>query len=75
MNGIDYDIVLRDFMDAYSMNEDVKSLIDQCLTFYSYNMEEEGLSIYDRIVKTVGEDSEVIKELNEKIDNYKQMKK
>ncbi len=71
LNGIDYDIVLRDFMDSYSKNEDVKSLIDQCLTFYSYGMEEEAATIYNQIVKVVGKDSEVIKELDEKIANYK----
>lgn len=71
LNGIDYDIVLRDFMDSYSKNEDVKSLIDQCLTFYSYSMKEEAATIYNQIVKIVGKDSEVIKELDERIDNYK----
>lgn len=70
LNGIDYDIVLRDFMDSYSRNEDVKSLIDQCLTFFSYNMKEEGMTIYDQIVNAVGKDSPVIKELDEKIGNY-----
>lgn len=70
LNGIDYDIVLRDFMDSYSRNEDVKSLMDRCLTFYSYNMKEEAMTIYNQIVEAVGKDSEVIKELDEKISNY-----
>lgn len=70
LNGIDYDIVLRDFMDSYSRNEDIKSLIDRCLTFYSYNMKEEAMTIYKQIVEAVGKDSEVIKELDEKISNY-----
>ena len=70
LNGIDYDIVLRDFMDTYSRNEDVKSLMDKCLTFYSYNMKEEAATIYNQIVDAVGRDSKVIKELDEKISNY-----
>ncbi|MDE6533012.1 MAG: AAA family ATPase [Muribaculaceae bacterium] len=70
LNGIDYDIVLRDFMDTYSKNEDIKSLIDKCLTFYSYKMAEEGMTIYNQIVDAVGRDSEVIKELDKKISNY-----
>ena len=68
--GIDYDIVLRDFMDAYSRNEDIKSLMDMCLTFYSYNMKEEATTIYNQIVDAVGRDSDVIKELDGKISNY-----
>lgn len=70
LNGIDYDIVLRDFMDTYSRNEDVKSLMDKCLTFYSYGMTEEATTVYNQIVEAVGRDSEVIKELDEKISNY-----
>lgn len=70
LNGIDYDIVLRDFMDSYSRNEDVKSLIDQCLTFHSYGMKEEAETIYGQIEAMVGKESDVMKELDEKIDNY-----
>lgn len=70
LNGIDYDIVLRDFMDTYSRNEDIKSLMDKCLTFYSYKMTEEATTIYNQIVVAVGKDSDVIKELDEKISNY-----
>lgn len=71
LNGLDYDIVLRDFMDAYSRNEDIKVLIDECLTFYSYKMTEEAETIYRQIVEKVGADSPVIAELNEKIANYR----
>lgn len=70
LNGIDYDIVLRDFMDAYSRNNDVKKLIDECLTFYSYGMTEEAKTIYAQIIDKVGTDSPVIRELNDKINNY-----
>ena len=71
LNGIDYDIVLRDFMDSYSRNEDIKSLIDQCLTYYSYDMTEEADTIYTQIEDAVGKNSKVMTELNEKIANYK----
>ena len=71
INGIDYNIVLRDFMDSHSRNNDIKALIDECLTFHSYGMTAEADTVYEQIVKAVGINNNVIRELNEKISNYK----
>lgn len=71
INGIDYNIVLRDFMDSHSRNNDIKALIDECLTFHAYGMTAEADTVYEQIVKAVGINNNVIRELNEKISNYK----
>lgn len=71
IHGIDYDIVLRDFMDSHSRNNDVKTLIDECLTFHSYGMIAEADTIYDRIVRIVGMNSPVVRDLDKRISNYK----
>ncbi len=70
LNGIDYNAALRDFMDTPSRNRDIKSLCDEYLMFYSLGFDNEAVTIYDKIISIVGNDSPVLKELENKRRRY-----
>lgn len=65
--GVDYNATLRDFMETPSREKEIKYLIDDFLSFKSLDMEEEANSIYHTIIDIVGEDSSILKEIDQRL--------
>lgn len=53
--GLDYNAVLRDFMDSPSRNDRVRILIDEYLAFCSLGLKKESESIYEKLVDLLGD--------------------
>lgn len=68
--GIDYNSVLRDFMDTPSRNEDLRKLEDLYFSYLSMKLDKESQTVFAKIVALVGEDSKILKTLREKAKAY-----
>lgn len=64
--GVDYNSVLRDFMGAPSRNDELKHLGDRYLLYKENGMNNESVSILEKIKERVGEDSQFVKDLTAK---------
>lgn len=68
--GVDYDSIIRDFMDSPSRNENLRKLEDDYLTYVSLGLEEESKSAYAKIKDLVGSDSKIIEAIDKKAEKY-----
>lgn len=68
--GIDYSEALRDFMDTPSRNLELRSLMNLYLTYIGHQLNNEAKTIYRAIVQQVGENSPVLKTLDEEAARY-----
>lgn len=68
--GVDYNAVLRDFMETPSKNEELKNLEDLYLSYLSMDLEEESKTIYNKIVALVGRDAKVLDSIKDKAKAY-----
>ncbi len=68
--GVDYNAVLRDFMETPSRNEDLRHLEDLYFSYLSMELKKESQAIYDKIVSLVGKDAKVLDEINAKAAEY-----
>lgn len=68
--GVDYNAALRDFMGAYSQNQEMKKKGDEYLTYCSLGMKEEAKTIMESFIKELGSNHNFIKELQEKAKAY-----
>lgn len=64
--GVDYNSVLRDFMGTPSRNDELKHLGDRYLLYKENNMEDEALSVLEKIKSRVGENSQFVHDLTAK---------
>lgn len=68
--GVDYNAVLRDFMDVPSRNEDLKRLEDMYFSYLSMYLKNESQAIYEKIVALVGKDAKVLETIKDKAREY-----
>jgi len=68
--GLDYNAALRDFMGSPSRNEDMKRKGDEYLSYCSMGLEKEANSILSKLMNSLGDNHEYIKELQEKALAY-----
>ena len=64
--GVDYNAVLRDFMETPSKNENLKNLEDLYLSYLSMDLKEESQTIYNKILELVGTDAKVLDNIKKK---------
>lgn len=68
--GVDYNAVLRDFMETPSRNENLKHLEDLYFSYLSMGLKEESQTIYNQIVSLVGKDAKVLDMIRQKTADY-----
>ena len=68
--GVDYNAVLRDFMETPSKNENLKNLEDLYLSYLSMDLKEESQTIYNKILELVGTDAKVLDNIKKKAEEY-----
>lgn len=68
--GVDYNAVLRDFMDTPSRNEDLKNLEDLYYSYLSMDLKNESQTIYNKILALVGKDAKVLETIQNKAKEY-----
>ena len=68
--GVDYNAVLRDFMDAPARNDDLRKLEDLYLSYLSMDLKAEAKAVYSRIVDIVHGDAAVLNDINGKAAKY-----
>lgn len=68
--GVDYNAVLRDFMETPSKNENLKNLEDLYLSYLSMDLKEESQTIYNKILELVGTDAKVLDNIKKKAAEY-----
>ena len=68
--GVDYNAVLRDFMETPSKNENLKNLEDLYLSYLSMDLKEESQTIYNKILELVGTDAKVLDSIKKKSAEY-----
>lgn len=68
--GVDYNAVLRDFMETPSKNEELKNLEDLYFSYLSMDLKEESMTIYNKIEELVGKDSKVLEAIKIKAAEY-----
>ena len=68
--GVDYNAVLRDFMETPSKNENLKNLEDLYLSYLSMDLKEESQTIYNKILELVGTDAKVLDDIKKKAAEY-----
>lgn len=68
--GVDYNAVLRDFMETPSKNENLKNLEDLYLSYLSMDLKEESQTIYNKIETLVGKEAKVLDDIKKKAAKY-----
>ena len=68
--GVDYNAVLRDFMETPSKNEELKNLEDLYFSYLSMDLKEESMTIYNKIEELVGKDAKVLETIKIKAAEY-----
>lgn len=68
--GVDYNAVMRDFMETPSRNEDLRHLEDLYFTYLSMELKKESQTIYEKIVSLVGKDAKILEEIRAKAAEY-----
>lgn len=68
--GVDYNAVLRDFMDTPSRNEELKNLEDLYYSYLSMDLKNESQTIYNQILALVGKDAKVLETIQNKAKEY-----
>ena len=68
--GVDYNAVLRDFMDTPSRNEELKNLEDLYYSYLSMDLKNESQTIYEKILALVGKDAKVLETIQNKAKEY-----
>lgn len=68
--GLDYNAALRDFMGAYSQNQEIKKKGDEYLTYCSLGMKEEAGIVIAKLITELGSNHEFVKQLMDKAKAY-----
>ena len=68
--GVDYNAVMRDFMETPSRNEDLSHLEVLYFTYLSMELKKESQTIYEKIVSLVGKDAKILEEIRAKAAEY-----
>ena len=68
--GVDYNAVLRDFMETPSRNENLRHMEDLYFSYLSMGLKKESQTIYDKIVSLVGENAKILEEIKAKAAEY-----
>lgn len=68
--GVDYNAVLRDFMETPSRNENLRHLEDLYFSYLSMELKKESQTIYDKIVSLVGKKAKILDEIQAKAAEY-----
>ncbi len=68
--GVDYNAIIRDFMDTPSRNEQISRLKDDYFSFLNLGMKVESDSVLSRLTRILGENSPALREIREKGREY-----
>lgn len=66
MKGLDYNSIVRDFMDSPTQDTEIKMWMDQYLAYLSLGMEQEAGTIRHRLTEALGEESTALRDIDAK---------